>query len=92
MQAATYTREHLKSGDLVLVKGSLGVGMDAVVTELQEKPPGHRVQGDITTRLQLLTQFQAALAGGERQGAQLDGTADTPYSVDTRLKTRSADG
>ncbi len=81
MQAAAYTREHLKSGDLVLVKGSLGVGMDAIVAELQEKPPGHRIQADITTRLQLLTQVQAALSNGE-----------TPYSVDVRMKTRTSDG
>jgi UDP-N-acetylmuramoyl-tripeptide--D-alanyl-D-alanine ligase len=92
MQAAVYTREHLESGDLVLVKGSLGVGMDAVVAELQEKPPGHRVQADITTRLQLLTQVQATLAAGDGQGSPSNGTAvEAPYSVELRTKSRTSD-
>lgn len=33
--AAAYVRQRLQPGDLVLVKGSLGVGMDAVVQALQ---------------------------------------------------------
>jgi len=37
--AATATvRDNIAKGDLVLVKGSLGVGMDAIVAELQERP------------------------------------------------------
>jgi UDP-N-acetylmuramoyl-tripeptide--D-alanyl-D-alanine ligase len=38
--AAAYVREHLKPEDLVLVKGSLGAGMDALVRALttQEAP------------------------------------------------------
>jgi UDP-N-acetylmuramoyl-tripeptide--D-alanyl-D-alanine ligase len=36
-QAAAAIRASLRAGDLVLVKGSLGVGMDAIVTELQER-------------------------------------------------------
>jgi UDP-N-acetylmuramoyl-tripeptide--D-alanyl-D-alanine ligase len=34
--AAGFLRGHLRAGDVVLVKGSLGVGMDAVVTALLE--------------------------------------------------------
>jgi UDP-N-acetylmuramoyl-tripeptide--D-alanyl-D-alanine ligase len=37
LAAAAYVRDNLRPGDLVLVKGSLGVGMDAIVTELQER-------------------------------------------------------
>ena len=33
--AAAYVREHLHPGDLLLVKGSLGVGMDSIVTALK---------------------------------------------------------
>ncbi len=46
--AAALVREALRSGDVVLVKGSLGVGMDAVVKELatspsvDPRPPRHR--------------------------------------------------
>jgi len=36
-QAAAAVRASLKAGDLVLVKGSLGVGMDAIVAALQER-------------------------------------------------------
>jgi UDP-N-acetylmuramoyl-tripeptide--D-alanyl-D-alanine ligase len=36
LAAARYVRERLAPGDVVLVKGSLGVGMDAVVAELVE--------------------------------------------------------
>ncbi|HEU5349436.1 MAG TPA: UDP-N-acetylmuramoyl-tripeptide--D-alanyl-D-alanine ligase [Ktedonobacterales bacterium] len=39
--AAAYVREHLQPGDLVLVKGSLGVGMDVLVRALvQEQEAG----------------------------------------------------
>ncbi len=34
LAAAHYVRERLAPGDVVLVKGSLGVGMDVVVAEL----------------------------------------------------------
>ncbi|WIG57475.1 MAG: UDP-N-acetylmuramoyl-tripeptide--D-alanyl-D-alanine ligase [Ktedonobacterales bacterium] len=33
--AATYVREHLRAGDLLLVKGSLGTGMDSIVAALK---------------------------------------------------------
>lgn len=36
-EAAMFVRERLQPNDLVLVKGSLGVGMDAIVRELQEQ-------------------------------------------------------
>lgn len=36
-QAAAAVRASLRAGDLVLVKGSLGVGMDAIVAALQER-------------------------------------------------------
>lgn len=38
--AATFVRERLQPDDLVLVKGSLGVGMDAVVRDLLEQHNG----------------------------------------------------
>lgn len=50
-EAATFVREHIRTGDVVLVKGSLGAGMDAVVAELQEKPNASRRQADISARL-----------------------------------------
>ena len=37
--AAAYVRGHLKPEDLVLVKGSLGVGMDALVRALTQEAP-----------------------------------------------------
>ncbi|HEY1390711.1 MAG TPA: UDP-N-acetylmuramoyl-tripeptide--D-alanyl-D-alanine ligase [Ktedonobacterales bacterium] len=37
--AAAYVREHLKPDDLVLVKGSLGAGMDALVQALAQEAP-----------------------------------------------------
>lgn len=41
-QAAAAVRASLRAGDLVLVKGSLGVGMDAIVAELHARPEdGH---------------------------------------------------
>lgn len=70
LAAAAYVRDHLHSGDLLLVKGSLGVGMDAIVAELQVKPAGHRLKTDITTRLQQLTQVAATLASGGRSRAE----------------------
>jgi UDP-N-acetylmuramoyl-tripeptide--D-alanyl-D-alanine ligase len=66
IEAAAYTRDNLRSGDLLLVKGSLGIGMDAIVSELQEKKTGHRLQTDISTRLQQLTQAETALEAGAR--------------------------
>jgi UDP-N-acetylmuramoyl-tripeptide--D-alanyl-D-alanine ligase len=68
--AAAYTRDNLRSGDLVLVKGSLGIGMDAIVSELQEKKTGHRLQTDITTRLQQLTQAETTLEARARSPYQ----------------------
>ena len=53
-EAATFVRQNLMAGDLVLVKGSLGVGMDAIVTELQERRAANRSRSDITARLQML--------------------------------------
>jgi len=49
--AATLVRAALRPGDVVLVKGSLGVGMDAVVTTLHEpgarpRPPAVRQRHD----------------------------------------------
>jgi UDP-N-acetylmuramoyl-tripeptide--D-alanyl-D-alanine ligase len=35
--AATYVRDHARRGDIVMVKGSLGVGMDTVVQDLEEQ-------------------------------------------------------
>jgi len=43
LEAAHYVRERLTPGDVVLVKGSLGVGMDAVVAELVD-PSGLSAQ------------------------------------------------
>ncbi|HLJ80816.1 MAG TPA: hypothetical protein VKT52_04970, partial [Ktedonobacterales bacterium] len=37
-EAAALVRSRLITGDLVLVKGSLGVGMDAIVAALMERP------------------------------------------------------
>ncbi|MGO8950218.1 MAG: UDP-N-acetylmuramoyl-tripeptide--D-alanyl-D-alanine ligase [Ktedonobacterales bacterium] len=83
LEAAAYTRNHLRPGDLLLVKGSLGVGMDCVVAELQKKPPGHRLQTDITTRLQQLTQEEAPLAAGVTSRVRLENEpADTTFSLD----------
>jgi UDP-N-acetylmuramoyl-tripeptide--D-alanyl-D-alanine ligase len=42
--AATYVRERLGKGDVALVKGSLGVGMDAIVTALLEPVRNHRAR------------------------------------------------
>jgi UDP-N-acetylmuramoyl-tripeptide--D-alanyl-D-alanine ligase len=39
LEAARYVRERVGPCDIVLVKGSLGVGMDAVVAELVEQQP-----------------------------------------------------
>jgi UDP-N-acetylmuramoyl-tripeptide--D-alanyl-D-alanine ligase len=58
-EAAAYVRAHAQPGDLLLVKGSLGVGMDAIVAELQEQRAGNRTQTDITTRLHHLEQHPA---------------------------------
>lgn len=42
-QAAAYVREHLKPDDLVLVKGSLGAGMDALVRALLPEPAAESI-------------------------------------------------
>ncbi len=39
-----------KAGDLVLVKGSLGIGMDAIVTELQERRVAGHTSPEITSQ------------------------------------------
>ncbi len=57
MAAAAYVRDNLRPGDLVLVKGSLGVGMDAIVTELQERGKASRARADIGARLRILGQM-----------------------------------
>ena len=49
--AATFVRERIQQGDVVLVKGSLGAGMDAVVEVLQEKRNANRRRPDISARL-----------------------------------------
>jgi UDP-N-acetylmuramoyl-tripeptide--D-alanyl-D-alanine ligase len=54
--AAAFVREQLTQGDLVLVKGSLGVGMDTIITELQERRGMARSQSDIAAKLRLLAQ------------------------------------
>ncbi len=59
--AAAHIREWLRPGDLVLVKGSLGVGMDAIVTELQERGRGSRSRADISARLRLLGQMDGPM-------------------------------
>jgi hypothetical protein len=98
MEAATYTRDHLHPGDLLLIKGSLGIGMDTIVTELQEKRAGHRLQTDITTRLQQLTQVETALVAGASSTIRLEKaeaepeeqpTKPAPYSVDVGIQARS---
>lgn len=53
-EAAALVRERLSQRDLVLVKGSLGVGMDAIVSELQERKGIRRSNADISARLRLL--------------------------------------
>jgi UDP-N-acetylmuramoyl-tripeptide--D-alanyl-D-alanine ligase len=70
LAAAAFVREKVRHGDIVLIKGSLGVGMDAIVNELQEKKSGHHLQSDITTRLQQLTQVEATLTAGSRSKAE----------------------
>lgn len=55
-QAAARVRETVRSGDIVLVKGSLGAGMDAIVTELQERGKANRQRADISARLRILGQ------------------------------------
>ena len=50
-EAAAFVRERIHQGDVVLVKGSLGAGMDAVVDELQEKCNARQRQADISARL-----------------------------------------
>ena len=49
-EASALVREELASGDVVLVKGSLGAGMDAVVAELVERRQSIPRQADISAR------------------------------------------
>jgi UDP-N-acetylmuramoyl-tripeptide--D-alanyl-D-alanine ligase len=56
MDAAAYVREHLREGDLVLVKGSLGVGMDAIVAALQEQSGASHSEPDRSARPRLREQ------------------------------------
>ena len=60
-QAAAFVREHVSPGDLILVKGSMGIGMDSVVADLQERRGNARSQGDLATRLRLLAQSGSAI-------------------------------
>src|SRR4029077_9513321 len=39
-EAAALVRESLRKGDVVIIKGSYGIGMDEVVKELQERRGG----------------------------------------------------
>jgi UDP-N-acetylmuramoyl-tripeptide--D-alanyl-D-alanine ligase len=55
-QAAAYVRERIAPGDLALVKGSLGAGMDAVVSELLEHGHASRIRADISAHLRILGQ------------------------------------
>lgn len=55
-QAIAYVRERIGAGDLALVKGSLGAGMDAVVAELLEHGRASRTRADISARLRILGQ------------------------------------
>lgn len=54
-EAAMLVRRQGHPGDLVLVKGSLGSGMDAVVAELQEHGRASRIRADISARLHMLS-------------------------------------
>lgn len=54
-KASTLVREQMAKGDVVLVKGSLGAGMDTVVAELVERRQNLRRQADISARLQSLS-------------------------------------
>jgi UDP-N-acetylmuramoyl-tripeptide--D-alanyl-D-alanine ligase len=54
--AAAYVRERVCEGDLVLVKGSLGVSMDAIVAALQAHHGASRSQQGTNTRQHLLSQ------------------------------------
>lgn len=66
LDAAAYVRERISHGDVVLVKGSLGAGMDAVVAELQEKRNAGRRQSDISARQLQLANPDAVPAVSER--------------------------
>ncbi|HLY30435.1 MAG TPA: UDP-N-acetylmuramoyl-tripeptide--D-alanyl-D-alanine ligase [Ktedonobacterales bacterium] len=57
LAAAQLVRERLRPGDLVLVKGSLGVGMDVIVSDLQERHSSAHARADIGARLRRLAQF-----------------------------------
>ncbi|MFI5272079.1 MAG: UDP-N-acetylmuramoyl-tripeptide--D-alanyl-D-alanine ligase [Ktedonobacterales bacterium] len=59
LEAASLVRRALHRDDVVLVKGSLGVGMDVVVAELQEHRGAKHAQDDIEQRLGPLTQRTA---------------------------------
>lgn len=58
--AAALVRAAGQAGDLVLVKGSLGIGMDAIVAELQERRGAGRTRSDISARPRLLAQPRAS--------------------------------
>lgn len=49
-EAARYVRDHVREGDLVLVKGSLGTGMDAIVSELQESQSAPQTRSERVAR------------------------------------------
>jgi UDP-N-acetylmuramoyl-tripeptide--D-alanyl-D-alanine ligase len=51
--AAAYLREYVRLHDLVLVKGSMGVGMDAVVAELQAPTGDEPTQAETTGQVPL---------------------------------------
>lgn len=57
LAAAQYVRERLRPGDLVLVKGSYGIGMDVIVTELQERHSAKQARADLGARLRRLAQL-----------------------------------
>lgn len=58
LAAADEIRQWMRPGDLILVKGSLGAGMDAIVTELQERGNSVNKRADIGARLRLLAQAE----------------------------------
>ncbi len=57
-EAADLVRDAVKEGDIVLIKGSNGVGLDEVVKELQARRGGGRTPSDIAERIRLLANRQ----------------------------------
>lgn len=55
-EAAALVRESLRKGDVVIIKGSYGIGMDEVVKELHERRggDGSGSQTDLSARIRLL--------------------------------------